>query len=449
MDQPQSATVGFNNTVQTEDAKIATTFGEIAGRGVPISLVGLLRLFWACRRIIFQITSTGLLLSLLIALVLPVTYTSTTTLMPPESFSNSSNLNLTALAGPAAGFAGMLEGKSPGDLFVAILQSRTVQERLIARFGLLGHYRKSRIEDTCKQLEQNTSLSEDSKSGVITIRVTAKNPLLASQIAKAYVEELDRVVTQSSTSAARRERIFLEERLKTNKQDLDDDSKAFSQFASANTAMDIPAQSKDMMDAEVRLQGDLIAGQTELAGLRKVYSEDNIRVRAAEARLAALRQGAAKISGESNSADSGIGNMGSLYPSLRELPALGLTYSDMRRRIDAEEALWESMTKQYEMAKVEEAKEIPTVSVLDAANMPERKSGPPRSIIVVFGTFLSLIAAAISALAISFWEGMDVQDERKKLLAEIGATTVNSLHWLRRVPLLGKILRGSDGYARP
>ena len=443
MDQVESATVGFKNTAQTGDTKIATTFGGIAGRGFPISLVGLLRLFWECRRIIFKITSTGLLLSLLIALVLPVTYTSTATLMPPETFSNSSKLNLTALAGPAAGFAGMLEGKSPGDLFVAILQSRTVQERLIARFGLLSLYKKSRIEDACKQLGQNTSVSEDTKSGVVTISVTAKNPVLASQIAKAYIEELDRVVTQSSTSAARRERIFLEERLKTIKQDLDDDSKAFSRFASANTAMDIPAQAKDTMDEELKVQGDLIAVQTELAGLRKVYSEDNIRVRAAEARLVALQQAADKISGKGNSADSGIGNKGSLYPSLRELPALGVTYSDMRRRIEAEEVLWETMTKQYEMAKVEEAKEIPTVSVLDAANVPQRKSGPPRSIIVVFGTFLSLIAAAISALAISFWEGMDVQDERRKLLAEIGATIVSPLHWLSRVPGLGKIIRGS------
>jgi len=448
MDNEQSSMDGFMNTVHTGDTKTATTHGEIAGRGVPVSLVGLLRVFWACRRIIFQITSIGLLLSLLIALVLPVTFTSTTTLMPPETSSNSSNLNLTALAGPAAGFAGMLEGKSPDALFVAILQSRTVQERLISRFGLLSLYKKGRIEDACKQLGQNTSVSEDTKSGVITVSVTAKNPVLASQIAKAYVEELDRVVTQSSTSAARRERIFLEERLKMIKQDLDDDSKAFSQFASTKSAIDIPAQSKDTMDEEVRLQGDLIASQTELAGLRKVYSEDNNLVRSAEARLAALRQGASKISGESNPEKLGIGNMGPAYPSLRELPLLGLTYSDMRRRIDAEEALWESMTKQYEMAKVEEAKEIPTVSVLDAANVPQRKSGPPRSIIVIFGTFLSLIVAVISALAISFWAAMDAQDERRKLLAEIGTTVANSLRWLRHVPFLGKILQRSDGYAR-
>ena len=113
---------------------------------------------------------------------------------------------------------------------------------------------------------------------------------------------------------------------------------------------------------------------------------------------------------------------GSTYPSVSELPALALTYSDLERKVRVEEVLWDSLTQQYEYAKVQEAKEIPTVRVLDAANLPQRKSGPARLSIVISGMVLFHFFATCYVLALSFWEGLNADDDRKKLLTEIGRT---------------------------
>jgi hypothetical protein len=106
----------------------------------------------------------------------------------------------------------------------------------------------------------------------------------------------------------------------------------------------------------------------------------------------------------------------------------------LNRKVLVEELLWEALTKQYETAKVQEAKEIPTVRVLDVANVPQRKSSPARSEIVILGAMLSLFVVCISVLAMSPWEEMDAQDERKKLVTEIVNTTLNSHQWFWSLP---------------
>ena len=139
-------------------------------------------------------------------------------------------------------------------------------------------------------MREHTDVAEDRKSGIITIGVTDRDPKRAAAMAHAYVDELDRLVAQVSTSSARRERIFLEERLKTVKSELDTTAKNFSNFASKNTAIDIPAQGKAMVEAAANLQGRLIAAQAELSGLQQIYTNNNVRVRAAEARVNELQQ---------------------------------------------------------------------------------------------------------------------------------------------------------------
>jgi ribosomal protein S8E len=141
-----------------------------------------------------------------------------------------------------------------------------------------------------------------------------------------------------------------------------------------------------------------------------------------------------KITGVSQGGGSKVDMSESDYPSLGALPALGLTYADLDRKVLVEEALWEALTKQHEAAKVQEAKEIPTVRVLDVANVPQRKSYPVRRNIVFLGAILSLFAACIAVIALSACENMDAQDERKKLVTEIFNSTLNSQKWIWRLP---------------
>jgi capsule polysaccharide export protein KpsE/RkpR len=334
---------------------------------------------------------------------------------------------LAAMAGRAGGLgtvAGDLLGvKNSGALLVGVLQSRTVQDRLIEQFGLRGVYHGSKIEDVRLALAGHTSISEDRKSGIITITVSDHDPRRAAAIAQAYVAELDRLVAQVSTSSARRERIFLEERLGAVKQDLNDAAKKFSEFASKNTAIDIPAQGKAMVEAAATLQGQLIAAESELHGLETIYTDQNVRVRALRARVAELRTQLGKIGGDSGAAGALSSKSDpSLYPSIRQLPLLGVTYADLYRQTKIEETVFELLTQQYEFAKVQEAKEIPSVKILDAAVVPTKKSFPHRLSLITAGTVFAIFAVCAWLFAKRFWQAIDPQDPGKQFAEEVLST---------------------------
>ena len=385
-----------------------------------------LRLFWEYRRSLFRTGVYAFLASILIAFLIPARYQSLTRLMPPDSQSTSGLGMLAAMAGRTGnaglgGLAGDLLGvKSSGALFVGILGSETVQDRLIDEFQLMKVYHDRKIEDARKDLAERTEVSEDRKSGIITIGVTDHDPNRAAGMAKAYVGELDRLVAQVSTSSARRERVFLEGRLEKVKGDLDLAAKNFSQFASKNSAIDIPAQGKAMVEAAAVLQGQLIAAQSELSGLEQIYTGNNVRVRAVQARVNELQKKLNEIGSAGTQGGSPAEN--SLYPSIRKLPLLGVTYADLYRQTKIQETVYELLTQQYELAKVQEAKEIPTVKVLDAAIVPTKKTFPPRGLIVLMGTMLGITLAMTWILGKTQWDAVDVYDPRRVFATEVFTT---------------------------
>jgi len=387
-----------------------------------------LRLLWEQRRFLLRWTVIGLILSLAVALLTPSRYVATTQLMPPDNQSGGGAAAFLAAAGRGgsglAGLAGDLLGtKNSGALFVGILSSRTVQDRLIDEFDLRHEYGDRKMEDARLDLAKHTGVSEDRKSGIISISVWDHSPQRAADLAGAYVKELDRLVAEVSTSAARRERIFLEERLHAVKQDLDASASKFSDFASKNTAIDIPAQGKAMVEAAATLQGQLIAAESELHGLEAIYTDQNVRVRALRARVSELRTQLGKIGGEAGPAGAlSPKSDPSLYPSIRQLPVLGVTYADLYRRTKIQETVYELLTQQYELAKVQEAKEIPSVKVLDAAVVPTKKSFPPRGSITAFGAALFFLCACVWIFANRTYAAIDPQDPRKQLAEEVAFT---------------------------
>jgi uncharacterized protein involved in exopolysaccharide biosynthesis len=386
-----------------------------------------LRLLWEHRRLLFRAALVGFVLSVAIAFLIPVRYEATTQLMPPDNQSGTGMALLSAVSGRTGGLgavAGDLLGvKNSGALFVGVLQSRTVRDRLIDQFGLKQIYRESKMEDARQALADHTSISEDRKSGILSITVTDHDPKRAAAMAQAYVTELDRLVAEVSTSSARRERIFLEERLTAVKQDLNGAAKKFSEFASKNTAIDIPAQGKAMVEAAANLQGQLIAAESELRGLEAIYTDQNVRVRSLRARVTELRTQLGKIGGDANAAGAlSAKSDPSLYPSIRQLPLLGVTYADLYRQTKIEETVFELLTQQYELAKVQEAKEIPSVKVLDAAVVPTKKSFPHRSVVIAAGTLFAILTVCACIFASRFWGAIDPQDPGKQFAQEVIGT---------------------------
>ncbi len=387
-----------------------------------------LRLLWEHRRSLTRAVIYGLLASTLIAFLIPVRYESTARLMPPDS-SQPGGLAMAAaaLSGGAGGLGGvaseMLGIKSTSDIFVGILSSRTVQDKLIQEFDLKKLYGARGMEDARKSLAGRTGISVDRKSQIITITVTDHDPRRAAAMGQAYVEELNRLVAELSTSSARRERIFLEERLRTVNQDLEAAEKDFSQFSSKNTAIDIKEQGKAMVEAAATLQGQYIAAQSELQGLKQIYTDNNVRVRSVQARINELKRQLEKIGGkgENDSAPAGQ-QQDSLYPSIRKLPLLGVAYADLYRRTRVQEAVFESLTKEYELAKVQEVKEIPAVKVLDSPNIPDRKSFPPRLVIMFLGTALIFGLATAWVFGRTAWDQTDSKDPTKAFAQEVFTT---------------------------
>jgi uncharacterized protein involved in exopolysaccharide biosynthesis len=389
--------------------------------------IATLRLLWESRRLFFRAVVAGAVISAGLVLLIPVRYEATAQLMPPDSQAGGTGLAmLSALAGRSGslgGVAGDLLGvRNSGALFVGILQCRTVQDRLIEQFELRKMYRASKMEDARQALAARARIAEDRKSGVISITVTDHDAHRAAAMAEAYVNALNLLVEQVSTSAARRERLFLEERLRAVKQDLDGAARAFSEFASKNTAIDIPAQGKAMVEAAAMLQGQLIAAESELRGLEAMYTEQNVRVRALRARVGELRAQLGKLGGDGSSYAGSKGDNSS-YPAMRQLPLLGVTYADLYRQTKIQETVFELLTQQYELAKVQEAKEVPSVKVLDAAVVPTKKSFPPRALLTAVGTALAFLGTCTWVLGKQAWNGIDPQDPGKQFALEV-ATSV-------------------------
>ncbi len=443
-------------TKQQPEAAPQPVMGEVSLPEVPLAdprewQAERLRLLWKRRRFFLRAGTLGLIASTVVAFLIPKSYTSTTQLMPPDPQSTSGMAMMAAMAAKAGGGLGAVAGdllglKSSGALFIGVLRSQTSQDRLIQQFDLRKVYGKQLVIDARMKLDENTSISEDRKSGIITISVTDHSPQGAAALASAYVDQLNSLVSELSTSSAHRERVFLEERLKVAKQDLDDASNQLAQFSSKNNTLDIQQEGKAMLDAAGTIAGEMIAAQSQLQGLRQIYTDNNSRVRSLNARVAELRKQLEKLGGTSANGTNGTSAStdqagdpsaakaggGLPYPTIKSLPLLGAKYADYYRRAKIQETVYELLTEQYELAKVQEAKETPSVKVLDPARIPEKKSFPPRLVIMFLGTFLAFAMSVVWVLGSARWEEVDAQDPRKVLAQEVAGALKARMPWASR-----------------
>lgn len=396
-----------------------------------------LALVWTKRGFLVRTAVIGLLIATTIAFLIPKRFTSTARLMPPDQGPGNGMAMMAALASNAGSLGSLgselLGLKTTGDLFIGILQSRTVEDDLIQKFNLRTVYAPRGVErwdQARKELAARTDLSEDRKSEIITIAVVDRSPERAQQMAAEYIKALNGVVTSLNTSSAHRERVFLEDRLAQVQKDLESAEESFGQFASKNTAINIEEQGKAMITAGATLEGQMIAAETQLAGLRQIFTDNNVRVREAQARVDELKAQLRNLAASSET--TGNHKQALPYPTIRQLPVLGVTYADLYRRMKVEDAVFGTLTQQYEAAKVEEAKETPSVKVLDPPNLPEKKSYPPRLLIMSLGTFMAFAAAVSWVLVCGAWASTEPADARKIFANQIWTDVRASLPWVAR-----------------
>jgi capsule polysaccharide export protein KpsE/RkpR len=399
------------------------------------------------RRFLGRAGAIALLANIVIAFLIPLRYQSTARIMPPETSASGTAL-LGALAGRALGgdvlggiAASLMGGHNTGFLFINLLQSDTVTSHLVDRFHLQSVYHKRYRVDACKALIRRTRIEQDKKSGVITITVTDASPQRARDMVQAYLDELNLMVNRTNTSSAHRERVFIENRLAAVRGELDKAQEALSNFSSTHMTVDLREQTRATVDAAAKLQGELIATKGELTSLREIYGDDNIRLRTAQARAANLKSELAKLGGtsaalsksseddtDSNYAQETSGDLS--YPPLRQLPRLAVPYENLYRNARVQETVFELLTQQYEIAQIQEAKDIPVLSVIDSPGIPDKKSFPPRTLLILVLTIVELLAIAMFILVRFYWRAIDPADPRRKIAAEASDAIK---HGLRRM----------------
>jgi uncharacterized protein involved in exopolysaccharide biosynthesis len=410
-----------------------------------------LTLLWRQRRFFWRVAWKTAIVAYAIAWLLPVHYEGVTKIIPSETQGSASLMSKLGGGGAGGAASGLgldptsiLGLKTPGAFYVDIMKSRSVQDRLIDQFDLrrrytllgrwfphiyetrLGKRLKPGYYNTRKQLKSFTDFEEDKKSGVITVTCTDYDAQIAANICNAYVAELNRLASDLDTSDAHRERVFLEDRLKSAKQDLDHASLELSQFSTRNAVMDPQAQSRTMMDSAARIQGELIASESELKGLEQIYTPDSIKVRTVRAKIGELQAQLNKLMGSGGPASD------TAYPNMRALPLLANQYSDLYRQAKIQETVYEFLTQQYEMAKIQEAKELPTVRVMDPAVRPEKKSGPIRTLIAGLSVLLALVIAGCWVIGQNVWQHLPAGDPHRLLAAEVGRDVKAAVARLRR-----------------
>ncbi len=413
----------LNPTVEIQDPDFGKKSGEPR-------LIAIARLLWPKRASLGKASLAGLVLAAIVAMLIPNTYEAAVRLMPPDSSSISGGsmqgLIGLMLGGPNApggssggGLSGavgdLLGTQKPGPLFIGILSSRTISDRIIDRFDLRRIYGCKTYTAARKKLLSRTTFQEDRKSGIIMIMVDDHDRARVAAMAQAYVDELNALVSQVNTSAASREREFLEKRLTAVNLEVQEANKNLSEFSSRNATLDPKDQGKAMLDSAAFLEGQLIAAKSELSGLQQIYTGQNVRVRSLQAHISELEEQLNDFGGKSYAGSTTL-DPNALYPSIRQLPVLGREYAELYRRSRVSEAVFMLLTQSYEMAKVQEAKDTPSVKVLDAPRLPEKPEWPPRALFAVSGALLGFFLAASWMVWAEHWSAVDPNEPYKAFL---------------------------------
>ncbi|MBZ5630774.1 MAG: lipopolysaccharide biosynthesis protein, partial [Acidobacteriia bacterium] len=307
-------------------------------------------------------------------------------------------------------------GDSDAGRFIGILRSRTVANHVIDRFGLMKVYGASKRETARIALQQHTTITEERRTGQIVLRFTDHDAKRAAAVAQAYIDELNALNAQLNTTAAHREREFLEQRIKEVGAELNTAAEQLSKFSKKNTMIGLGDQQKAMLESAAKLQGELIGARVQLSGLEQTYGDQNYRVREAQARVSRLARELQTMRGN----DSGDAK-GAMFPPIRELPELGVTYAELYKQTKTLGVTSEMLGRQLELVKTEEAKELPIIRVLDPPEVPQSKMWPPRKLIVACALLLSFLFAVGWVIARQAWVELSPDHDLKVAVAAVGA----------------------------
>lgn len=362
-----------------------------------ISLLDHLIVYTENRRFVLRVVAISAAVATLLAFLLPVRYEGTVVLLPPAQntslgatllgqLTSGSLGGLGSLASLAGGSIGL---KNPADMYVSLLKSRTVEDGMIRRFGLMQEYRDKRMSDARKDLEHRTTILAGPKDGLIRLSMEDANPARAAELANGYVDEFRKLSASLAITEAARRRLFFEQQLEQSKNNLTAAENAMTQVQRSTGVLQMDSQARALIESAAVLRAQVAAKQVQIEGMRSFAAEDNPELILARQELAALQSQLAKVAGSSSDSGSDI-NL-----SKGRVTEAGMEYLRRYRDLKYQETVYELLAKEFEIAKLDEAREGSIVQVVDAAVPPDRKSFPPRKLIVLGATIFSFFVALV------------------------------------------------------
>jgi len=366
-----------------------------------ISLLDLLIALADRKWTIFWITAGFAIVSLVVSLLLRVQYTATVTLLSPQQNSSlSAQLasqfgSLGSMAALATGGSSLL--KNPNDMYVAMLRSRTVEDAMIDHFSLMGEYHKRYLSDARKAFEHHAKVDGSGKDGMIHISVEDHDPRRAAEMANGYVDQLRDLSQHLAITEAGQRRLFFEQQLKQANQNLGDAEEALKETEQKTGLIQLDSQTRALIESATSLRAQITAKEVQIQGMQTYATGENAQLVEAQQELDSLRAQMAKLGGSSDNPDGIIVPRG-------QMTEASLEYVRRLRDVKYYETIFDILARQFELAKLDEAKEGALIQVVDSAVPPDKKSFPKRTLIVLLATLAGLFVGVLTALVQAAFE---------------------------------------------
>jgi uncharacterized protein involved in exopolysaccharide biosynthesis len=364
-----------------------------------INLLQLLLVIVRRKMLIIKVCSVAILLSVSYSLTLKNIYTATSTFLPPQRESSlGAFASLLVQANPLQGLGGM---SGSGDLYLAIIKSRTVGDAVVKRLDLQKEYKAKTSESALKRAQASVKITIG-KDGIISVAANSKDPQKAALLANTFVDEMVKRSVQLYVTKAGTEKSFLEKRLETSKQELKNAENDMKNFQEKHKTFRADAQASVAIQGIAMLRAEIVSKEVQLAILRDSMTDESSEVKA-------LQTGISRLKSQMG-AMSGSGGDDNIIPAAGNIPSLGVQYVRKLRELKIQEVIFEQLSKQYELAKVNEAKESSSVQVIDQAVPPLKKSKPKRSLIVIFTTFTAFIFSIVFIFVQEYFSKLSPED---------------------------------------
>lgn len=372
-----------------------------------INLLDYWRVLVNHKGLIGLIVTVAIVTSIIYSLLLPKIYAAKTSILPPQQEGSSSLGIISQLPSGLGGLAGgFLGAKSPADLWVGILKSQTVMDAIVNRFDLMKSFETKTLEDARKSLTGMVKITK-SKEDIISITVEDKDPNRAAALASAFVEELDKVNKNIVMTSGGRMRAFVEKRLKEAKDELTRKEEELKEFQEKNRAVKLDDQSKAIIVAIGAVKGQLMAKEVELQTFLSYATPNNPQAEILKTQTEELKERLRELEEGKRIPDNPSPK--DIFIPASKIPDLALQYARLLRDGKVQGTLYEFLTQQYEMARIQEAKDSPTVQVLDVAKVPEKRIKPKRRQIVLLSTFTAAFLAIFLVFFLEYIEKVRIQ----------------------------------------